>query len=314
MASPGIARAPDSYSQWAKMTIERYANAGIPGLSRSVATGDVRTALAEASRATGVDFAYLAAKASIESGLDPQAKAPTSSAAGLFQFIESTWSEMVERHGAKIGLEKEAAALASGDVSRAERRRIMDLRFDPGVAARMGAEFAAENRDHLVSRLGREPEDVDLYLAHFLGPGGASKFLKAMEANPQGKAAELFPSAAKANRSVFYDGGRARSFNEIRERFDRKLEARADDVTAPTGFADAAGGRPKLSMPPISPGARPGAISLAAATPSLAASPKAGGDPWLTTLMTAQLSMNDSLYRVRREDGELDRSFRNLLS
>ena len=90
----------------------------------------------------GVDFAYLVAEASVESSLNPNAKAKTSSAAGLFQFIESTWEGMVERHGAKVGLGKEAAALAKGDLPADERRRIMDLRFDPKIAARMGAEFA----------------------------------------------------------------------------------------------------------------------------------------------------------------------------
>ena len=65
------------------------------GLSRSSPGGDVKTALAAAANATGIDFAYLAAGASLESSLDPNAKAKTSSAAGLFQFIESTWSGMV---------------------------------------------------------------------------------------------------------------------------------------------------------------------------------------------------------------------------
>jgi soluble lytic murein transglycosylase-like protein len=63
-------------------------------------SADVRQALAQASRPTGVDFAYLVAEASVESSLNPNAKAKTSSAAGLFQLIESTWEfAMVPRLG-----------------------------------------------------------------------------------------------------------------------------------------------------------------------------------------------------------------------
>ncbi len=278
------------------------------GLSRSSPGGDVKTALAAAANATGIDFAYLAAGASLESSLDPNAKAKTSSAAGLFQFIESTWSGMVERHGAKVGLAKEAAALAGGDVSAVERRRIMDLRYDPDIAARMGAEFAAENRDHLRQSIGREPEDVDLYLAHFLGAGGASKFLGKLDAAPNAAAARAFPAAAKANPSIFYDGDRARSFSEIRGRFETKLAARAGDIGL---IAERQAGPASLAPAPA-PFANSGAkiVSLAAARER----PQAiAGDPYFTTLVTAQLSMNDSLARVRSPDQRPDSAYRGLL-
>ncbi|MGZ0188612.1 MAG: transglycosylase SLT domain-containing protein [Alphaproteobacteria bacterium] len=294
------------------MTIDHLTNTGLQGLSRSVATSDVRGALQAASRATGVDFAYLAAEASLESGLNPDAKAKTSSAAGLFQFIESTWGEMVERHGGKMGLDKEAKALASGDVSPTERRRIMDLRFDAGIAARMGAEFASENKEVLQNRIGREPEDVDLYLAHFLGPGGASKFLTKMDASPDASAADAFPAAAKANRNVFYAGDRARSFAEVRDRFDAKLASRADDIEAVPGAPP--------SRPPIvsfANVARPPVPTVTAPVTSAlthSARSPVGGDPYFSTLITAQLSMNDSLSRVSGAEEGGRGSFRNLLS
>lgn len=309
VVSSGVALSPaylpDQWSVIAKMSIDRLANAEFFQPTRSVASNDVRNALLAASEATGVDFAYLAAEAALESGLDPKAKARTSSASGLFQFIDSTWVDMVERHGPKIGLAKEAAALASGDMTPAERRRIMDLRFNPGVAARMGAEFAAENRDYLKTRLGREPEDVDLYLAHFLGPGGAAKFLTRAEATPTAKAADAFPAAAKANRAVFYAGARARSFDEIRDRFEAKLADRADalgDIPA----------RPAGPKPALRPTPETAVVPLAALDRD--ARP-AGGDPYLSTLMTAQLAMNDSLSRVRLNDGSQTTSdaFRSLL-
>ena len=260
---------------------------------------EVRQALAQARRATGVDFAYLVAEASVESSLNPNAKAKTSFAAGLFQFIESTWEGMVERHGAKVGLGKEAAALQAGDVSPSERHRIMDLRFDPKIAARMGAEFAAENRDHLRAKLGREPEDTDLYLAHFLGPGGASKFLQRHEATPNA-AADAFPAAARANKNIFYQGDRARSYDEIRERFSVKLAARSDDlddVQGPVPLQGVVQLGPSLRVVSSAP-SRPVVLQKLTETTGGDGPPQSRGDPWLSTLIAAQLSRNSSLMRI----------------
>src|SRR3546814_10240233 len=87
----------------------------------------------------------------------------------------------------------------------------------------MAAEFASDNKDYLESRLGRPVEGVDLYLAHFLGAGGAREFLGAHDANPDAPAAGILPAAARANRWVFYNrDGSPRSFAEIRARFAAK--------------------------------------------------------------------------------------------
>ena len=72
------------------MAINALTSLGNTERSGDNSRADVRQALAQASRATGVDFAYLVAEASVETSLNPNAKAKTSSAAGLFQFIEST--------------------------------------------------------------------------------------------------------------------------------------------------------------------------------------------------------------------------------
>src|SRR3546814_15387230 len=64
-----------------------------------------------------------------------------------------------------------------------------------------------------------------LYLGHFLGTSGASRFLGARQDNPAQNAAALLPEAAAANRGVFYDAdGRARSVGEIYATFQRKLQ------------------------------------------------------------------------------------------
>ena len=63
--------------------------------------GVVEAAIQRASNATGVDFSFLMRTAGRESGYNPKAKAPTSSAAGLFQFVDQTWLATLKRHAAK---------------------------------------------------------------------------------------------------------------------------------------------------------------------------------------------------------------------
>ncbi|MCX7676587.1 MAG: transglycosylase SLT domain-containing protein, partial [Alteraurantiacibacter sp.] len=62
-------------------------------------TARAEAAIARAAQATGTDFSYLLAQARIESGLNPAARARTSSASGLFQFIDQTWLATLDRHG-----------------------------------------------------------------------------------------------------------------------------------------------------------------------------------------------------------------------
>jgi hypothetical protein len=190
----------------------------------------VGAAIQQAATSTGVDFGYLLGQARIESGFNPNARARTSSATGLYQFIEQTWLSTVKQHGAKHGLGWAANAIhqgANGRFSVADpgmRRAILDMRRDPEAAASMAAEFASDNQDHLEGKLGRPVESVDLYLAHFLGAGGAARFLSAHQANPNARADTLLPASARANRGVFYSkDGSPRSFAEIRDRFAAKL-------------------------------------------------------------------------------------------
>ena len=202
--------------------------------------GRVGSAIARASARTGVDFTYLLNQAKVESGLDPNARARTSSATGLFQFIDQTWLGTVRKHGAEHGLGWAAAAIRQGSNGRyrvadpATRRAILDLRRQPEAASAMAAEFASDNKSYLEGRLGRAAEPVDLYLAHFLGAGGASQFLRAHDAAPGAPAAGILPAAARANRAVFYDrDGSPRSFAEIRTRFASKIGGAAAPLPRP---------------------------------------------------------------------------------
>lgn len=193
----------------------------------------VRAAIAHAAQRTGVDFDYLLAQAKIESSLDPAARARTSSAAGLYQFTNATWRETLERHGDEHGLGWARAALADP----ATRSAAMALRHDPAAASLMAAELASDNRAALTGVLGREPDAAELYLAHFLGAGGASKFLGALQADPGQSAAALLPQAAAANRTIFYgEGGAPRSLGGVMA----LMRVKVDRAMGETGGFEAA--------------------------------------------------------------------------
>ncbi|MBB5985273.1 lytic transglycosylase domain-containing protein [Sphingobium lignivorans] len=196
--------------------------------------GRVTQAIASASRRTGVDFNYLLGQAQVESSLDPSARARTSSATGLYQFIDQSWLAIVNDHGAKHGMGWASEAIQRTGNGRyfvadpALRQQILDLRNHPETASVMAAELASDNRDFLEARIGRPADSVDLYLAHFLGAGGAAKFLTTMAQSPNASGASLFPAAARANSAIFYDRqGNARSLADIRDNFARKLQAGA---------------------------------------------------------------------------------------
>ena len=189
-------------------------------------------AVREASRRTGADFDYMLAKAAQESGFRADAEAATSSATGLYQFIDSTWLQMVRDHGARHGLGGLARQIDTGPEGKpsvadpATRQRILDLRHDARLNAVMAGELANANKAHLQREVGGEIGSTELYLAHFLGADGASVFLNAQRATPDRPAAELFPAAARANRSVFFDpaSGAPRSLDAVHARFAGRFD------------------------------------------------------------------------------------------
>jgi len=182
-------------------------------------------AIKAAANATGVDFSFLFQQAKIESGLNSQAKAGTSSASGLFQFTRDTWMKVVEQHGDSMGLANEAASLRNGSTSPADRQRILDMRNNPEISARLAANYAIDNAKALQAQGHKVTGPTDLYLAHFLGSGGAAKFLEGMKQNPNASAAAILPSAANANKPIFYKNGEPASFADIYQRFAKRFDA-----------------------------------------------------------------------------------------
>lgn len=199
----------------------------------------VYNSIRDASQQTGVPFGYMMAMAHQESAFNPTARATTSSASGLYQFIDGTWTSMVSKHGARHNIS-------------------INDRTDPRAQSLLAAEYARENARDL-QRAGLPTGNTELYMAHFLGSGGARTMLRTHQTNPNAIAAEINPAAARANRSVFYTrDGRPRTVAEVRAWAEEKIEPRAQ------AYAQQAG----LPAPCERPGASPAPSGMATASAS----------------------------------------------
>ncbi len=193
-----------------------------PELGATTTGHPVARVVQQAADSTGTSFDYLMRTAKRESGFNPAAKAQSSSATGLFQFIEQTWLGLVKREGPTLGLANEAEAIQQDRWGRYmvndanTRKQILDLRKDPALSSTLAGIFTQKNRETLKEHLSREPNQAELYMAHFLGAQGAAELISRAQSTPEQSASKAFPDAASANRSIFYDGrGRARSVREV---------------------------------------------------------------------------------------------------
>lgn len=214
-----------------------------PTTAAEAGVARVMSAIQAAAQKTGTGFDYLLRTARRESSLQPTAQAPTSSARGLYQFIDSTWLTMVREEGRNLGLGRFAEQIgrdASGRPTVADpaaRQQILALRDDPAVSALMAGAFTNRNAAELRSATGRNPTEGELYMAHFLGSGGAARLINANQSNPQATAARLFPDAAGANRRIFFDQGRPRTIAEV---YQVLSSGQSTTVAATTGTTPAA--------------------------------------------------------------------------
>jgi hypothetical protein len=241
--------------------------------STPVGSSPVTGAIRKAARATGTSFDYLLATAKVESDLDPNLTMRTSTATGLFQFIDQTWLATLKQAGPAFGYGTYAAAIGRTDAGRyyvddpALRREILQLRKDPTANAIMGGVFTQQNITVLSNRLGRRPSEAELYVGHFFGPQTGAKAIALAKSNPNLNAAEMFPAAARANQSIFYDKqGEARSIAGVCAELKRRYQVAREETRAP---AVAAAGAPLELRPPISV---PGAVVAAAESSPLPAS------------------------------------------
>ena len=155
---------------------------------------EVLSMLDEVAKTTGVDANLLKTFAAIESSFNPRAGAGTSTAKGLFQFIDDTWTGMLNKYGKKYGLSPSTSV------------------YDPRANALMGAEFLKENQKGLKS-INRGNSPVELYLAHFLGLGGARRLFSAPEGDPANL--HVDEKSIRANYDVFYKNGKIRTVRDI---------------------------------------------------------------------------------------------------
>ncbi|HUH85076.1 MAG TPA: hypothetical protein VLX85_10730 [Stellaceae bacterium] len=217
-------------------------------------TPEVSASLQEASASTGVDFDFLVAQATVESGLK-NVQARHSSAAGLFQFTTQTWLRMIRAHGAQYGLgglAQKITTLANGHLAvsdRASEQKILDLRQDVKLSAIMAGELARENGHALEKALHRKANPAELHLAHLLGATGAIRVLRARAADPTQSAAALTPQAAKQNPQLFYARGNhtpvtvAGLYGKIKTRIETPLKQlaaaqRTDGLRPGPGLSD----------------------------------------------------------------------------
>src|SRR5215471_5886757 len=224
----------------------------VDGAGNSGAAAPVTGAIRGAAQATGASFEYLLATAQVESGFNPHAAASTSSAGGLYQFIDQTWLGMLKDAGPGLGYGRYANAIVRSPSGHFEvpdpamRQEIMALRKNPTANAVMAGAFTQQNSAQLSAQLGRNPSEGELYIAHFLGPAGAAKLIGAAASSPQASAAAMFPGAASANPSIFYDRqGHAHSASDVYGALVRRYDSARAGQMANANVA--------LNAPPIPP-------------------------------------------------------------
>jgi hypothetical protein len=287
-------------------------------------------AIKQGAGATGTSFEYLLTTAKMESNFNPTAKASTSSAGGLFQFIDQTWLGTVKEAGGALGYDKEAAAItrsASGNYSvddPAAKAAIMKLRDDPETASAMAGVLTQNNSFELTGKLGRRPSDPELYMAHFMGVGGAAKLINAAQDRPNASAAAMFPNAAAANQSIFYDkSGSARSVSEVYSVLASRYAGAAASPATRTALAALGGdsttqvASTQFSTPSPSAVAEPAPIANPAylssfpdlrpvsSTSSIASSTSASTSTSATTPVTvASLQPSEPLFRSLFQGGD----------
>jgi hypothetical protein len=229
-------------------------------------SSEIVDSLKQASAATGVDFDFLVAQASVESGLrgGVHSRQRHSSASGLFQFTAQTWLSMMRRHGAHYGHGDLAGRIkehANGHLTvsdPASEKRILDLRKDVKLAAIMAGELAKHNAVALQHALHRKANAAELHLAHLLGTTGAIRFLEARAADAGQSAAAVLPAAARQNPDIFFERGNhtphsvAAVYGAIKDRIETPLKqiAAATQPAAPDGADGLRPGPGIIDTPP----------------------------------------------------------------
>ena len=243
-----------------------------------------RELLLKAAAMAGIDPKALIATVAVESGFNPNAapKNPNlpSSAKGLGQHLDSSWNEDLKSYGRKFGIPNGTT------------------QFDPRASALLTAARLRGNAEQLQKNLGRQVTVTDLYLAHLMGLGGATKFLKA-PADAIG--AEEAPTATKQHPDFFYENGKALTVKDVYAKFAQKLakrpaefgvtEADMKSSSDAATTSSAPSGAPAATPAPATSGAAPAAPAAALAAQPQAA-PAAKGPSFATTPSAGSPTLN----------------------
>ena len=172
-----------------------------------------------AAKMVGFDPTIAMNVAAVESGLKPRASSGIAN--GLFQFIDSTWNATLRKYGPTYGIAPNTPPT------------------DPRANAILGVCYLKENYEGLTQSLGNSVTDLDLYMAHFLGLGGAKRFLTAPRQEPAyahvgnggevpGKKGSGGNQVTGNNMSIFYKDYKSsrptpRNVGEVLAEMDRRM-------------------------------------------------------------------------------------------
>jgi hypothetical protein len=214
---------------------------------------DLVSTIVRAAHETQADPVLLMAIADKESSFATGVNASTSSAVGLFQFVEGTWLKVVREFGPQHGLAREAALIEGpedgpGVMTAKDRARILAMRKDPYLSALLASEMLKRDASDIGTKLGRDLTTEEVYLAHFLGPYDAYKFLDKVDSQPKAVAAKLLPKPARANRPIFFarSGRQSKGLSvaEVHKKIEQAMGLRldryrnvADTVSTATAYA-----------------------------------------------------------------------------
>jgi len=280
----------------------------IPNVRPSIAT--VTGAIRKAAQSTGANFDYLLTTAKVESNLDPNSTISTSTATGLFQFLDQTWLGVMKTAGRAFGFGQYADAISQTSSGRyvvedtALRDEMMKLRKDPAANAVMGGVITQQNAAVLANRIGRKPTEGELYVAHFFGPHAAARVIQLAASEPNTDAVALFPEAARANRSVFYDRqGNARTIAGVRDELVRRYQVAKAQTLPDTALTAVAAQSPPVSAAPTRRVADTAGVTRAFAAAQPAAPPPAA--PTEETAWPPSRSAFHSLFATENRRGAI---------
>lgn len=209
----------------------------------------------------------------IESANRCNARNPLSTAVGLGQFIESTWMTTVRVHRPDL-------------MAGRSRQQVLDMRLDCGLSRAMTTAFTRDNAA-VLRRSGASVTPGNLYLAHFLGVGGA---VKAVKGSPSSSIADVFGGGhVRANPFE-----RGKSIGFLVSWAAKKMGSKA--ATAPAPKVDSSPSGKTLDDSTTSVGtkdknAKPDPSAVATGASQDVAMQKFDGNPKFTKLKNAVLAL-----------------------